>query len=68
MQEDPPGVEPLEVGGRQQGIEDPSEEDRQGQGDAEGVQRLIGLVLSCVRPDVLDKSRVSLSNFRRCKK
>ena len=63
LQDDLPGVEPLEVGGRQQGVEDPGDHDEQGQGHAEVVQQLIGFVLLWVGSDVVDQSRVFLAHF-----
>ena len=63
LQDDLPGVKPLEVGGRQQGVEDPGDHDEQGQGQAEIVQQLVGLVLLWVGSDVVDQSRVFLAHF-----
>ena len=63
MQDDLPGVEPLEVGGRQQGVEDPGDHDDQGKSQAEVVEQLIGGVLLWVRPNVEDESSVFLTHF-----
>ena len=48
-------MEPLEVGGRQQGVEDPGDHDDEGKRLTEAVQQLVRLVLLVVRPDVVDK-------------
>ena len=63
MQDYLPGVEPLQVDNPQQGIEDPGDHDDDGKGDAEIAQQLVGLVLFCKRPNVGNKSRVSLTHF-----
>ena len=63
MQDDVPGVEPLEVGGRQQGVEDPGDHDDQGKNHAEVVEQLVGGVLLRIRPDVEKKSSVFLTHF-----
>ena len=63
MQDDLPGVEPLEVGGRQEGIEDPSDHDDQGKSHPEVVEQLVGSVLLGVRPNVEEKSRVFFTHF-----
>ena len=56
-------MEPLEVGGRQQGVEDPGDHDEQGQGRAEVVEQLVGGVLLGIRPDVEKKSSVFFTHF-----
>ena len=56
-------MEPLQVDGPQQGVEDPGEDGKNGKGDAELVQQLVGLVLLCKRPNVVDKNKVSLTHF-----
>ena len=56
-------MEPLEVGGRQQGVEDPGDHDDQGKSQAEVVQQLVGDVLLGVRPNVEDESSVFLTHF-----
>ena len=63
MQDDPPGIEPLQVDDPQQGVEDLDDHDDEGKGHAEVVQQLVGLVLLCKRPNVEDKNRVSLPHF-----
>ena len=63
MQEDFPGVEPLQVDARKQGVKDPGDHDDQGKVHAEAVQQLVRFVLLCKRPNVEDKSRVSLLHF-----
>ena len=63
LQDDPPGVEPLQVDERQQGVEDPGDHGDDGKGDAEPVQQLVRFVLLCKRPNVEDKNRVSLTHF-----
>ena len=56
-------MEPLQVDSCQQGIEDAGDDDNKGKGHAEVVQQLVGFVLLCKRPNVEDKSRVSLTHF-----
>ena len=63
LQEDLPGVEPLEVGDRQQGVEDPGDHDDQGKSHPEVVEQLVGGVLLGVRPNVEDKSSVFFTHF-----
>ena len=45
MQDDPPRVEPLQIDGPQEGVEDPGDHGDDGKGDAESVQELVGFVL-----------------------
>ena len=56
-------MEPLEVGGRQQGVEDPGDHDDQGKSHPEVVEQLVGGVLLRVGPDVEKKSRVFFTHF-----
>ena len=63
MQDDLPGVEPLEVGGRQQGVEDPGYHDDQGKSQAEVVEQLVGSVFLGIGPNVEDESDVFLTHF-----
>ena len=63
LQDDPPVVEPLEVGKCQQGVEGPGHQDEEGQGDTAGDQQLVGLVLLWIGSDVVHKSRVFLAHF-----
>ena len=60
MQEDPPGMELLQVDCCQQSVEDAYEHDDEGKGHAEAVQQLVCFVLLCKRPNVEDKNRVSV--------
>ena len=62
LQDDPPGVEPLQVDSRQEGIEDTGHHDDEGQRPAE-AQQLIRFVLLCKRTNVEDQSRVSLPHL-----
>ena len=55
MQDDLPGMEPLEIGGRQQGLENGGDHDGERKRLAQTVQQLVSLVLLIVRPDVVDK-------------
>ena len=57
---------PLEVGGRQQGLEHGGDHDDELKRLAEKVQQLVRLVLLIVRPDVVDKCRVLLPHFGSC--
>ena len=56
-------MEPLQVDGSQEGVEDPDDHDDEGKGHAEVVQQLVRLVLLGKGPDVEEKSRVSLPRF-----
>ena len=56
-------MEPLEVGGRQQGVEGPGDHDDQGKSQAEVVQQLVGGVLLRVCPNVENESSVFLTHF-----
>ena len=56
-------METLQVDDSQQGIEEAGDHDDKGKRHAEVVQQLVGLVLPCERPNVEDKSRVSLTHF-----
>ena len=59
LQDDPPGVEPLQVDGSQQGVKEAGHHDDERQGHAQVVQQLVRLVLLCKRPNVEDEGRVS---------
>ena len=63
LQDDPPEVEPLEVGKCQQGVEGPGHQDEEGQGNTAGDEQLVGLVLLGVGSDVVHKSRVFPAHF-----
>ena len=63
LQDDLPGMEPLQINGRQQDVEDAGDHDDKGKGHAEAVQQLVRLVLLCKGPNVEDKSRVSLPHL-----
>ena len=63
MQDNFPGVEPLEVDGSQQGVKEAGDDDDEGKGLAKAVQQLIRFVLLCKRPNVEEKNRVSLAYF-----
>ena len=63
MQDDLPGVEPLEVGGRQKGVEDPGDHDDQGKSHADIIEQLVGSVFLWIRSDVEDKSSVFFTHF-----
>ena len=56
-------MEPLQVDGSQEGVEDPDDHDNEGKGHAEAVQQLVRIVLLGKGPDVEEKKRVSLTNF-----
>ena len=56
-------METLQVDGSQQGVKEAGDYDDKGKIDTEVVQQLVGLVLFCKRPNVEDKSRVSLAHF-----
>ena len=66
MQDDLPGMEPLEEGGRQQGLEHGGGHDDEGKRLAQTVQQLVRLVLLVVRPDVVHKCQVLFSYFGSC--
>ena len=53
-------MEPLQVDGSQEGVEDPDDHDDEGKGHAEVVQQLVCFVLLCISPNVEEKRRVSL--------
>ena len=59
-------MEPLEVGGRQQGLEHGGDHDDEGKRLAQTVQQLVRLVLLVVGPDVVDKCQVLFSHFGSC--
>ena len=63
MQDDLPGMEPLQVDGGQQGVKGSGDHDDKGKGHTEVVQQLVRFVLLCIGPNVEDKSRVSLTHF-----
>ena len=63
MQDDLPGMEPLQIDARQQGVEGSGDHDDKGKRHTEIVQQLVRLVLLCECPNVEDKSRVSLTHF-----
>ena len=59
-------MEPLEVGGRQQGLEHGGDHDDEGKRLAQNVQQLVRLVLLVVRPDVVDKCQVLFPHVGSC--
>ena len=63
LQENPPGVEPFQIDSRQQGVKDAGHHDDKRQRRAQAVQQLVRLILLCKRPNVEDKSRVSLPHL-----
>ena len=56
-------MEPLEVDGSQQGVKKAGDDDDEGKGLTKAVQQLVRFVLLCKRPNVQEKSRVSLAHF-----
>ena len=63
LQDDLPGMEPLQIDGGQQDVKDGGDHDGEGKGHAEDFQQLVRLVLLCKRPNVEDESRVSLPHL-----
>ena len=63
MQDDLPGMEPLQIDARQQGVEGSGDHDDKGKRHTEIVQQLVRLVLLCKRPNVEDKGRVSFAHL-----
>ena len=57
-------METLQVDASQQDVKEAGDHDDKGKGDTETVQQLIRFVLLCKRPNVEDKSRVSLPHLR----
>ena len=56
-------METLQVDDSQQGIEEAGDHDDKGKRHSKVVQQLVGFVLLCKRPNVENKSRVSLTHF-----
>ena len=56
-------MEPLEVNGRQQGLEHSGDHDDERKRLAQTVQQLVCLVLLIVRPDVADECQVLFPHF-----
>ena len=65
LQDDLPGVQPHQVDDRQQSVKHGCDDDDQGKGDTQAVEQLIGFVLLCVRPNVVNEDQVFLLHFRR---
>ena len=64
MQDDLPGMEPLQIDGGQQGVEGGGDHDDEGKCHTEAVQQIICFVLLCKRSNVEDKGRVFLPHLR----
>ena len=65
LQNDPPWVEPLEVGDGQEEVEDGGGDDEDGQLPAQAGQQVEGLVLLGVSPNVVTESQVLFTHVRR---
>ena len=65
LQNDLPGVEPLEVDESEDEVEDGGDDDKDGQLPAQPGQQVEGLVLLGERPNVVAEGQVLLSHFGR---
>ena len=63
LQNDPPGVEPLEVGDGQEEVEDGGGEDKDGQLPVQPGQQVEGLVLLGESPNVVAECQMFLRHF-----
>ena len=63
LQNDPPGVEPLEVDDGKEEVEEGGGDDEDRQVPAQPGEQVVGLVLLFVRPDVVAEGQVLFGHF-----